>query len=872
MELKDYQQSVLDMLDLYLDELRVNVEKAEKIRKSNEGEADPDLIRPIPNFPELAWNALRNKRRLPVRKLKDGSIIAYSGRKDGIGNDVPNICLKIPTGGGKTLLAGHSVSRIMGRFLQRNNGFVLWIVPNEAIYSQTKKKLTDREHPYRQILDKAAAGRVKILEKNDPLNRLDVETHLCVMLLMLQSANRETKETLRLFRDRGNVHGFFPEPDDVPAQFELLGRVKNLSCYGNRDTMGAIAHESLGNVLRLLRPVVVMDEGHKAYTARAMNTLFDFNPSFVLELSATPKDRPKDIPARYANWLVDVRGAELQRQEMIKLPMNVKVKAGSEWRVCVRESLEHLNTLQSHADKVFANTDRYIRPILLVQVERTGKDQREKNVVHSEDVREYLQGLGMGPNEIAVKTSELNELNQPENIDLLSPTCPVRVIITKQALQEGWDCPFAYVLCALAASKNPNALTQLVGRIMRQPYATFTQDSFLNECYVFCYHVKTKAVIEAIKKGLEQDGMADIADQVRETETPQTEVAKRKILRRDKFRTLDMYLPLVNWVEDGNGHPLDFDRNVMYRLDWSLLDVKTLADKLAKEVNAERSQMLRLTLADGEEFLNSTEIKAVQEPLSFDPVYATRSIVDIVPNAWIARAVIDALLAALRKRGFDDAKFGAASRYILEELRKWLQEQRDALSEKQFLADVAAERIQFRLRADRQLWRVPIQIDTSRPDKSRQLLRNSGEPIDKNLFTPTYEADFNSEEAEFACYLDELQALRWWYRNVAKAGSYWVQGWKKNRVYPDFIFARERTGESDKVFVWEMKGDQLEGNLDTIYKRKLLQTITKAYRTDNGVKAGTLELVRSNGEAVECQLVLMTEWKTEVLKKFEETS
>ena len=179
---------------------------------------------------------------------------------------------------------------------------------------------------------------MKLLEKNDPLNRLDVESHLCVMLLMLQSANRETKETLRLFRDRGNVHGFFPASDDIPAHFDLLGRIPNLSCYGKRDNMGAIAHESLGNVLRLLRPVVVMDEGHKAYTANAMATLFDFNPSFVLELSATPKDRPKDNPPRYANWLVDVRGAELLREEMIKLPINVKVKAGSDWKVCLREA------------------------------------------------------------------------------------------------------------------------------------------------------------------------------------------------------------------------------------------------------------------------------------------------------------------------------------------------------------------------------------------------------------------------------------------------------------------------------------------------------------------------------------------------------
>jgi type III restriction enzyme len=444
----------------------------------------------------------------------------------------------------------------------------------------------------------------------------------------------------------------------------------------------------------------------------------------------------------------------------------------------------------------------------------------------------------------------------------------VQVIITKQALQEGWDCPFAYVLCTLAASHNQNAMTQLVGRILRQPEATRTSDTLLNECYVFCHHIKTKDVIEAIKAGLEQDGMADIADQVRESESGKTdEREKRKLARREKFKTLDIYLPLVNWVADGDARPLDYERDVLYRLDWSLLVVKRLADKLAKEVDAERSQMLKLTLADGEEFLSASEVKVIQETTKFDPVYATRSVVDIVPNPWVARAAIDDLVKALKKRGFDDTKLGSASSYILEEMRKWLQEQRDVLAENQFMADVASERIQFRLRADRKLWRVPTEIETDRPAKAHQLRRNSGGLIENSLFSPVYEDDFNSDEAEFACYLDEAKALRWWHRNVAKAGNYWIQGWKKNRVYPDFIFAHERTGDTDRILVWETKGDQLEGNLDTTYKRKLLENISANYRAEDGTKVGTLELVGHAGEAVKCDLVLMRDWRTEVLKE-----
>ena len=145
--------------------------------------------------------------------------------------------------------------------------------------------------------------------------------------------------------------------------------------------------------------------------------------------------------------------------------------------------------------------------------------------------------MGFEQSAIAVKTSHTNELNDPENIDLLNPACAVRVIITKQALQEGWDCPFAYVLCSLAASHSKNAMTQLVGRILRQPETKYTSDALLNESYVFCHHVKTKEVIEAIKKGLEMDGMADIAGQVREAKPGEAAKQKRKIPAEREVQT-----------------------------------------------------------------------------------------------------------------------------------------------------------------------------------------------------------------------------------------------------------------------------------------------------------------------------------------------
>lgn len=866
MELKDFQQEkVLDILDVYLDELVSHRAKAEKVIRANAEETDPDLIRDVPDFPAKAWAALKAQGKLPELRKK----IPYSSRHDGTGQTVPNACFKIPTGGGKTLLAAHAVSNVMGKYLRRNNGLVLWIMPNEAIYTQTKKHLSNREHYYRQILDKAAAGKVKILEKEDRLDRRDIESHLCVMLLMLQSANRETKETLRIFRDRGNIHGFFPAEDNFAAHFSLLGDIPNLSCYGDKNNMGAIIHDSLGNALRLIRPVVVMDEGHKGYSNIAIKTLYDFNPSFVLELSATPKD----TPPRYSNWLVDIRGQDLASEDMVKLPINVKVKSGDDWRDCLRESVEQLNRLQAEANRLHANTARYVRPILLVQVERTGKEQREAGLIHADNAREFLLTMGLSEREIAIKTSEINDLTSPENIDLLSPTCPVRVIVTKQALQEGWDCPFAYILCTLSASRNMNAMTQLIGRILRQPDTEKTKMPLLDECYVFCQHAETGEVIAGIKKGLEGDGMADLAEQIKEigVDSGDAPPKVRTINRRDDFSNLKIFLPVVNWVEDGRIRPLDYDLDILMRLNWEVVNVEQLANDLAENVHPHPTQIVRIDFANlGEkDFIKETSRETVADKVVFDPVYATRIISDIVPNPWVARSFIGKLISRLKDRGFDDDRLGAMSSYILEELRKTLFAERDRLAEALFISSVAGGNIQFRLRTDIHNWQLPHVLKTCLPENSKRLYRKDGQTIEKNLFSPTYSPDYNGTEAEIACYMDEEKAMKWWHRNVARAeNSYFIQGWRKHKVYPDFIFAMKHEADGEKLVVLETKGNQLEGNLDTEYKRKLLNLMSQEYRFENVMSAGKLELVINRNTTVTCDLVFEKDWETELNNKF----
>ena len=860
----DYQDRVLARFDDYLSELAKQKAKADKIAEANKHETDPDLIRKVPDFPSEAWKELWNARKLPASRIWK----EYSRRFDGAGRPVPNAVFKIPTGGGKTFLAVSSLSKIFRKYLSRKKGFVLWIVPNEAIYAQTKRQLTDRRHPYRQSLDVLSGNATSIIEKDDKLDARDVEENLCVMLLMLQSSNRENKESLKIFRDRGEVRGFFPPEGAQDAHSELKRTTPNLDVYdGSPAYPWPIIKDSLGNALRVIRPVVVLDEGHKAISDLAFDTLYGFNPCFVLELTATPKDvhartgrNPRN--ARLSNVLVEVRGMDLDREGMIKMPLNLDSRVGTDWRSTLAASVERLRSLDATARVFMSETGRYIRPILLVQAERTGEDQRDGKYVHALDVKEWLTETGgFEDAEIAIKTADVNDLAAPENQDLLSPTNRIRAIVTKQALQEGWDCPFAYVLCALAASSNLSAMTQLVGRILRQPYARKTEVPLLDESYIVTHHADTSQVVRAIKEGLEADGMGDLVREIRVDDKGRSS-GPRTIHRRKEFSETKIFLPLVFRIFGDDVRPLDYEEDILFPLEWSGIDVSPFTDAFPQSIKSPEHQMRRIRLSEeGNGLIESEDAGRKPESVRFDKAYAARMISDIVQNAWIAREIVENVAGRLIEQGFSEKKLADASGLIFDGLRRWLSGRRDEMAERFFRDEVSAGRIQFRLRADGRNWRMPFETETFEPEGAEQLNARSGGALEKSLFSPIYKNDFsNSEERDVAVYLDGESALIWWHRNVARR-QYSLQGWRKERIFPDFIFSAKKNGEgtkAQKMVVLEMKGDHLD-NPDTKYKRDVMRLMTEAFSLETARNVGKAEFSLEDGTTVECDLVLMND-------------
>ena len=880
-QLKRFQSTVLGQLARYINELK----KHQAQFKTNEPalramEGMEDALREASDFPKKTWAALKAQGALPPAFAGQ----PHSSRCDGADRAIPNVCLKIPTGGGKTLLAAASVGQVFSSYLNCHTGLVLWIVPNEAIYRQTLKTLANRDHPYRQMLNTAGAGRVKILEKDSPLTRLDIDSHLCVMLLMLQSAARkdEAQRKLKAFRDRGNVLGFTPREDDIDAHWQLLADVPNLDAYAPwgasqaeaRATKGSIVKSSLGNVLRLVRPMVVIDEGHHAYTDNALRTLDGFNPCFMLELSATPRvaAAPKAGKGGAAggamsgsNILVDVRGTDLEQAEMIKLPINVDMRGWSDWQSCLAASVDRLNSLAHEAATLQTETNRYIRPILLVQVQRTGKDMRDSGYIHAEDAKAYLMQLGFTEAQIAIKTSDKDDLKAPENINLLSPMCEIRAIITKQALQEGWDCPFAYVLCALAAGKEVRAMTQLMGRILRLPHVAKTGRPQLDACYVLCHDARTGEVIKAIKDSLETEGMGDLPMSVQGGGDAGVATKPMPFKRRSQFSQLRIFLPRVTWVEVDEQdrkrrRELAYESDILSRLDWSAVQTAALARDWAPGALGATSQQLQvgLDVMDHPERVKSQMASAA--PAQLDRARLVRGLLDIAPNAWWVWSWVDAVVSRFLLV-YAEKVIAASSASLLERLRIDLEIERDTLAQAVFEACVAVGEVEFRLRADQTDYEVPHAFELELSGKPEFMVRDvDGQQVEKSLFEPALTAlTDNGFERNVAFYLDSQKALKWWHRNVARA-QYGLQGWKRNKVYPDFVFARLSGDGHQKLVVLETKGLHLAGSTDTDYKKLLLQRLTEAFADESLVSAGGLELV-GQGESVVCDLVFEGDWR-----------
>jgi len=391
--------------------------------------------------------------------------LAYN-RIDGFAPDMPYFCLRVPTGGGKTWLAAKCAPLVNTHLLRTEHSVLLWLVPSKAVRDQSLKLLKDRNTPLRAALAEAGSVTVLDLYEAKSLARATLDTSTVVIVATVQAFNREEKDGLKVYQSSGALMQHFENLDD-PLRESLL-----------KDENGVVPC-SLANVLRLRRPFLIVDEAHNNRTELAFSTLAAFNPSGILELTATP-----DTENTPSNVLHSVSAVELKAEQMIKLP--ILLEAESDWQKCLAYAADKREQLQAAADAERRTGAPYLRPLVLVQSQARNKD---KDTLHWERVLAELTGnQGLSADQVAVATGERNDLPEIEKKyprGIADESCPVRIVITQQALAEGWDCPSAYILASLAGTQSETAVEQLLGRVLRQPGAKARSTPALNQSYAY---------------------------------------------------------------------------------------------------------------------------------------------------------------------------------------------------------------------------------------------------------------------------------------------------------------------------------------------------------------------------------------------------
>jgi len=709
-------------------------------------------------------------KKLEIFSPRDAFITEVSKFRDNVGYngyfDIPNICMKLPTGGGKTLVGCHSVNEIMSSILKNkmDRGIVMWFVPSEAIKSQTLRKFKDRNDWHRKLFDEAFDNNIRIFSNEEALRirREDVNNNLCIIISSLEAFRKEKKIQ--------NKYKVYQENGALLSHFENLEEKDFLEKDEHNTTIN-----SLANVIKLSNPLVVIDEGHKTKTKLSIEFIKDLNPSFIIEYTATP--RPE------SNVLVEIHSSELKEEEMVKLP--IVLESTAQWQNSIQRGILQREELEKQTKK---NKSEYIRPIALLQAEQEKESDKKITVQKIKDF--LIKERKISEDEIAIKTSSTNEL---EGVNLFSKRCKIRYIITVNALAEGWDCSFAYVLISVANIGSKIAVEQIIGRIVRMPNAQRKENEALNRSYIFASAKNFQEASGQIISGLESNGFSKL-DLINATSKDQKyELDVERVVKED------LSIPIMSFeneklsFEDLIGEDFElskqnaeFDFTIHYDNDGRvLIDIQD-QDKWVKSAQ----QILKITYKD-KNFSKEELVQWLDKKLRF-------TMLEKPDKIKFIQKVIE---YQLKKRSLSEL---SVNRYILV----------TKLSEtiNQILVDYAKKRFDKFLKDKKiivkELEKFPEKITLSQ-EIPQEFNKNYYSKIDK----------LNKEELRFVERLDleTLPNIQFWVRSREKKDPFFIQGWKKNKFYPDFIAVTRK----NNIVVLEWKGEDRVSNEDTQYKEEI---------------------------------------------------
>ncbi len=840
MKLKEYQTETLNTLRRFFEEARIG--------------GPANAYKTITSEPEQAKRlGLYGNSYSPLAELPN----------------TPYVCLRLPTGGGKTILGAYSIAIARDTWIEKDWPLVLWLVPSNTIRLQTVEALQNARHPYRQALDETFDGRVRVFDITDftHIRPHDIRDHCCIVVGTIQTLRVTNTEGRKVYAHNENMEPHFTGlPKTLP----------DLEMMGNGETKFSFA-----NLLHIHRPLMIVDEAHNAVTGLTREMQVRVNPSAIIEFTATPRLN--------SNILHSVTAQELKHEDMIKLP--VMLSEHDTWQNAVNGAIAARTSLA----EIAANDPDYIRPVVLFQA------QKKNQEVTVEILKQHLIEVEQIPeSKIAVATGDQRELDR---IDLFDPECPIECVITIEALKEGWDCSFAYVFCSVSRIGSSVNVEQLLGRVLRMPYAKRRKEDKLNRAYSFLSEPSSGEAARSladklVSMGFEEDEARDsiepvqrelyMADNlfqahdkpkptfnytfkaapqtilelkthkdlaIRDTGDGMTEIVVTgyldenlaqkiaegipeyecgnflKAVTEYRMETHDLLSPAdrsevfqVPRLMSGIQDTLEFaDMDVFMEYhDWSLLDHSSRLN--------ENEFAIRETARSFEIDLDGNRIKyqfvAKEEQLTLD--------VDM--EGWTPQALV---LWLDREVHQTDIRQGDLLRW-LSDLVNYLITIRDmhiaALMRCKFiLARKIREKITVYRQEERNrvyqrcLFAPEARVEVSFENtfefrnnmyQGQRIYRGRWKPNKHFLgpdHVPAFDGAENGEEFQCAQAIDSLPEIRFWIRNVARhPASFWLPT-AGGRFYPDFVAKLK----DERLLVVEYKGAHIADNPDTAEKRAI---------------------------------------------------
>lgn len=788
--------------------------------------------------------------------------------------NIPYVCLRLPTGGGKTILAAHSVGIASKEYLARDFSLAIWLVPSNQILEQTYEALSDTNHPYRIALNQYF---------NDSIEVLKVEEARSISKGTLHSHTTIIISTFASWRvDRTEGRKVYDQNESLSTHFEHLSQAQTQP-LGKANGSNKPLH-SLANVVHLNNPIFIIDEAHNARTPLTFEVIKRLNPSCIVEYTATPKTKGPDR----SNVLFSVSAGDLKAEDMIKMP--IELLTASDWQLTISDTVKKQKELEEIAAKEESSTGEYIRPIVLLQAQH---DSQKESTINVAEVKNFLLSSMKIPEEqIAVATGKEREI---EGKNLLSDEEPIRFIITKQALKEGWDCPFAYVFCSVAKVSSSKDVEQLLGRVLRMPKVKRKENAELNKAYAFVssdsfYNTAQNLRDSLIQSGFTSTEATDLIEiapdqialgsflgnvQVKVSSLPQSDKLDENILKKieldDDSRTIiikeniteddkNAILECLSSVEDKDsfenayrvlksfsgqsvspnkqgkklsvpqllidfdGETRVFDEEILLPVDWNLSEYSTelTETEFPTKVDAGTKGLIDI---DGNGDTYTYNASTIQQELSSLILSSTMDKTGLIQ--WLVKESRHQSIPYSQIISFVSAVINnlMSSRSLeVDHLVFMRFKLKDAIKQKIIAHYQEAKKRGFQelLFADTdkvkdEISNFSVGEDFIFPELYPVFSSYSGSFRFSKHFYDTV-ADMNNEEAECALRIDSHPNVEYWVRNLERQEFYafWLQT-STDKFYPDFI-VKLRNGT---IAVIEYKGENIFDTPDSKEKRSL---------------------------------------------------